>query len=310
MTYVLIMLGFVFLITGGNFLVAGSVAVARRLNVSALLIGLVLVGFGTSTPELLTSLVAVCKDSSGIAVGNVVGSNIANILLVLGTTAFLRPVPVQRKSFKRDSVFLIISTMVLIFALLWGVIGKFLGFLMCVTLAFYVFYSYKTEKQIKNDQSIVGQKKHTKISLLLSLAETIGGIVLTLYGAKLLVENAVLLAAVWGVDEKIVGLTVVAVGTSLPELITSIIASIKRQSELAFGNVVGSNIYNALFILGLTALFLPVKVPANVMPDIFIMCVATLLMLIIGRRGAVSRRAGALFLTLYIVYIIYLAQSV
>ena len=310
MIYLLIVIGFVLLIAGGNLLVDGSVAVARKLKVSPLLIGVVLVGFGTSTPELLTSMIAAYKGVDGIAVGNVIGSNIANIFLVLGLAAFLRPVPVHKKSFKRDGLFLIISTVVLVFALLCGTIGRFVGLLMCATLFFYVAYSYRTEKYIASETEHQDEIAEPVRSLLFSLVKTIGGIALTVYGARLLVDNSASLAQVWGVDAKIIGLTVVAVGTSLPELITSIVASLKKQSDLAFGNVVGSNIYNALFILGATALFLPISVPAHVVSDILVMCLATILMLIFGSRGRISRKMGALFLTLYVVYVIYLAQSI
>lgn len=307
-TYFLIVLGFVLLIAGGNLLVDGSVAVARKLNVSPLLIGLVLVGFGTSTPELLTSLVAAYRGVPGIAVGNVIGSNIANILLVLGVAAFLRPVAVQKKSFARDGLFLILSTGVLVMALLWGVIGALSGMIMCATLVFYVVFSYRTEK--KNRVKACDKNIKTSKSLLLSFAKAVIGILLTLYGARLLVENASLLAKAWGVSEKIIGLTVVAVGTSLPELVTSVVASLKNQSALAFGNVVGSNIYNALFILGVTALFLPVFVPPNVLVDILVMALATGLMLVFGRSGCLSRKVGTLFLALYVAYIFYLAQGI
>lgn len=307
MAYLLIILGFVLLIVGGNFLVDGSVAVARKLHVSSLLIGLILVGFGTSTPELLTSVIAAYKHAEGIAVGNVIGSNIANILLVLGVAAFLRPVPVRKKSFKRDSLFLSLSTVVLVFALMCGRIDFVLGFAMCAALAFYIFYSYKTEKHFPDSDD---GDETSKKSLLFAFIKTVLGIGLTLYGAQLLVDNAVALAKAWGVDEKIVGLTVVALGTSLPELMTSIVASLKKESAVAFGNVVGSNIYNALFILGATALFFPVVVPEHVMPDLLMMVAATMLMLIFGWRGRLSRGVGAVFISLYIAYIFYLAQSI
>ena len=305
MIYFLIVVGFALLLMGGNFLIDGAVMVAKKLKVSPLLIGLVLIGFGTSTPELLTSLIAAYKHVEGIAVGNVVGSNIANIFLVLGVAALLRPVPVAKKSFKRDSLFLLLSTGVLIFALLWGHIGFAMGLLMCLTLAFYVFYSYSTEKEIPEAEE-TGDNLSKK-SLSFALFKTVLGIGMTLYGAQLLVDNSVALATSWGVSEKVIGLTIVAIGTSLPELMTSIVASFKRQSAVALGNVIGSNIYNALFILGATALFLPVAVPASIESDVVVMTIATLLLLVAGFYSkCIGRKMGVLFLALYIAYLFYL----
>ena len=316
MIYILILIGCALLIFGGNILVDGAVSVARRMKVSSLLIGLTLVGFGTSTPELMTSLQAAYLHAEGISVGNVVGSNIANILLVLGVSAFLHPIVVHKSSFKRDSLFLCISTGVLILALLWGKINFFLGILMCATLGYYVYYSYETEKKQPKNPEAPAQtpeththKSNSHHELGLALAKTIIGIVLTVFGARVLVSNSMILAVKLGISETIIGLTIVALGTSLPELATSVIASIKKQSSLALGNVVGSNIYNALFILGLTAVFVNVNVPGDVLPNIAIMAISTILLLLFGFRGSLSKKVGLLFIVLYIFYIGYLAYT-
>lgn len=303
MVYLFLILGLVLLFVGGDWLVAGSVSVARRLKVSPLLIGLTLVGFGTSTPELLTSLLATYKGSAGIAVGNVVGSNTANILLVLGVAALLNPVHVKGKSFRRDALFLALSTFVLVSSLAFGSIGRLLGAIMVGALILYVVYSYKTEKEIPDDSE-------KPAPLFTSLIRTIIGISLTLLGAKLLVDNSVELAKAWGISEAVIGLTIVAVGTSLPELATSIMSSIKKHNDVAFGNVVGSNIYNALFILGMTALFMPVQIPAHMGLDMAIMSVATLLMIGIAFwHKKYSRLTGLLFLILYALYIAHLGGA-
>lgn len=300
MTYLLLALGLFLLFIGGDWLVAGSVAVARRLKVSPLLIGLTLVGFGTSTPELVTSLLATYKGAEGIAVGNVVGSNIANILLVLGVAALLNPVQVKGKSFKRDAAFLAFSTLVLVGASAFGTIGHLLGAVMVGALIFYVIYSYKTEKEIPDEAE-------KPAPFIRSLIRALIGILLTLLGAKLLVDNSVELARAWGISESVIGLTIVAVGTSLPELATSIMSAIKKHNDVAFGNVVGSNIYNALFILGVTALFMPVQIPSGMGLDLGIMTLVTALMIGIAfcfKRY--SRATGALFLALYALYIAHL----
>ena len=300
MTYLLLTVGLFLLFIGGDWLVAGSVAVARRMKVSPLLIGLTLVGFGTSTPELVTSLLATYKGAAGISVGNVVGSNIANILLVLGVAAFLNPVLVKGKSFKRDASFLAFSTLVLVGAASFGTIGRLLGAVMVGALIFYIIYSYRTEKQIPDD-------KERPAPLIPSLLRTISGILLTLLGAKLLVDNSVALARTWGVSEAVIGLTIVAIGTSLPELATSIMSAVKKHNDVAFGNVIGSNIYNSLFILGMTALFMPVQIPKGMWLDMSVMTAVTALMIGVAFTfKKYTRTTGFCFLILYALYIMYL----
>ena len=310
MIYILILLGFAMLIFGGNVLVDGAVAVAKRLQVSPLLIGLTLVGFGTSTPELMTSLFASAMNAEGIAVGNVVGSNIANVLLVLGVAASMYPISIGKASFKRDSLFLSLATGVLVFALLCGRIGFLMGVLMCATLGYYVYYSYRTEEKADhNSTKPYSIRDHYK-EIIKYTAKTIAGIAITVVGARILVINSVILAERWGVSETIIGLTIVALGTSLPELATSIIASLKKHSDLAWGNVIGSNIYNALFILGVTALFVPVQVPKNIWPDVLIMVMITALLLYLGHKGKLSQKVGWLFCALYALYVGYLAINI
>jgi len=300
MIYVWLIVGLVCLIYGGNWLVDGSVKLAKRLGVSPLLIGLTLVGFGTSTPELVTSLLAVFGKSEGIAVGNVVGSNIANILLVLGVAAVLSPVQVDLKSFRRDGTFLALSTLILVVAVLLGRIGHLMGVVLVGTLLIYVVYSYlsdKKQQQEQDDSSECGKP-------IVALGQTVVGIALTLLGAKLLVTNASLLAREWEISEKVIGLTIVAVGTSLPELITSIMSAIHKHNDVAFGNVVGSNIYNALFILGLTAMFMPIEIREKMGLDLWVMMGATVALIGIALwKKRFSRGIGILFLLAYTVYI-------
>ena len=303
MLYLGFIIGLVLLAVGGDTLVNGSVALARRFHVSVLLIGIVLVGFGTSTPELVASLVAVFQKppAPGIAIGNVVGSNIANILLVLGTAAVILPVLVDKKSFRRDAFFLTISTAALVIASVWGVIGFVSGVVLVALLLFYVLYSYRTEnqKQEEPEEKILPVWK--------GLLMAVGGIAMTLGGAKLLVSCSIKLAQLFGVSETVIGLTVVAIGTSLPELATSVSASLKKQNDLAFGNVVGSTIYNALFIPGTVALFAPIHVPKDISVSLAIMVFVTLLLIGLGFKGKISRVGGWVFLGLYAGYMICLA---
>lgn len=309
MIYIWLLSGLFLLAWGGDVMVNGSVALAKRLGVSSLLIGLTLVGFGTSTPELLTSLIAVYKQSPGIAVGNVVGSNIANILLVLGMAAFIVPVKVDVKAFRRDGAFLAVATLGLIIALIVGKINFIMGVILTALLVLYVAYSYysdkKEQKRLRAKENVPVQE--IKTPLFLSLVKAVGGIAMTILGAKLLVDNSIILAREWGVSEAVIGLTIVAVGTSLPELATSVASSFKGQSAVAFGNVVGSNIYNALFILGVTALFMPVAVPQSMTPDVVLMTLVTAVLIGIAFwKKQFSRRIGFAFLCAYAGYTYYL----
>lgn len=312
MVYLCLVLGLFLLFYGGDTLVNGSVSLAKRLGISPLLIGLTLVGFGTSTPELLTSLLAVFKGSDGIAVGNVVGSNIANILLVLGVAALIMPVKVDVKSFRRDGGFLALSTLALIAAIFIGHINFGMGALLVGLLVVYIVYSYVSDKKYqKAKKAAAAEIKEiegdTPEPVWKAILKTVGGIGLTMLGAKLLVDNSIILARNWGISEAIIGLTIVAVGTSLPELATSIAASLKKHNDVAFGNVVGSNIYNALFILGVTALFMPVVVPASMTTDVILMTLVTAVLIGIAFwKRCFSRQVGFAFLCAYAGYTYYL----
>ncbi|MBR4927346.1 MAG: calcium/sodium antiporter [Alphaproteobacteria bacterium] len=306
MIYLWLVLGLCLLAFGGNTMVSGAVALAKKMGISTLLIGLTLIGFGTSTPELLTSLLAVIKGSNGIALGNVVGSNTANILLVLGLSAIISPVVVDVKAFKRDGGFLALSCVMLVLALLLGQISRLFGGVLVAMLVGYIVYSYITDKQ-QNASAESTLTTEPKTSVWLDLIKTVGGIALMMLGAKLLVDNAIILARSWGVSEAVIGLTIVAVGTSLPELAASVISAFKGHTDVAFGNVVGSNIYNALFILGITAVFYPIAVPQTMGADVWIMTAITAVLIGIAVwQKRFSRFVGFAFLGTYVLYNYYL----
>ena len=308
MIYALLILGLVLLAFGGDTMVSGAVALAKKMGLSTLLIGLTLIGFGTSTPELLTSIMAAIKGSNAIALGNVVGSNIANILLVLGVAALIAPVNVDIKAFKRDGGFLGISCVMLILALFLGQIGFIMGAILVAMLIGYIGYSYISDK--KQQSKKINETESTETPVMpiwLALIKTFGGIALMMLGAKLLVDNSIILARNWGVSEAVIGLTIVAVGTSLPELATSVMSAIRGHNDVAFGNVVGSNIYNTLFILGCTALFLPIAVPASMGTDIWLMTAITSILIGIALwQKRFSRSIGFAFLCAYVGYNYYL----
>ncbi len=296
--------GLFLLFYGGDVMVSGAVQLARRLGVSPLLIGLTLVGFGTSTPELLTSLLAALDGSPGIAIGNVVGSNIANILLVLGAAAAIYPVAVDVKSFRKNAVFLVVSALLLTFGVWFGQFGPFFGACLVGLLIFYVWYMYRTDDG-NSALSESDEKSSSRGSVFLTF-KTLLGIALTVLGAKLLVDNAVLIARAFQISEAVIGLTLVAVGTSLPELAVSVMAAFRRQNDVAFGNVVGSNIYNALFVLGFPALFVTIPAEKSMLTDSLIMSGVTgVLIALAFAFGRISRWLGVLFLAGYAAYVFF-----
>jgi len=312
--------GLVLLFAGGEFLVRGAVNIATRLGVSPLVIGLTLVGFGTSTPELVTSVQAALAGAPGIAYGNIVGSNIANILLIVGIAAMLAPIAVASSALKRDG--LVMVSVAVIFAALTAVmpLGRVAGILFVAALALYVWTAFRQERVATGgDHGAVHDKsaalrevdpaldpgKPAQTSLLASILIAVGGLVLVVLGGGFLVDGAVALARGMGISETVIGLTIVALGTSMPELVTSVVAGLKKQGDLAFGNIIGSNIYNILGIGGFTALIAPGSVPAEIVTfDNLVMVGVSLLLLLVAWTGLrISRWEGAALLCGYAVYV-------
>ncbi|MGE0626111.1 MAG: calcium/sodium antiporter [Pseudomonadales bacterium] len=311
MTTLHILLGLVLLVAGGDLLVRGGTSLARRLGVSNLMIGLTLVGFGTSTPELITSLDAAFAGSPGIAVGNVVGSNTANILLILGLAALVHPIATPPTMMRRDGTAVLVAAVACLVVVLMGELERWVGVVLVAVLIAYVGFTYLREHtgstaELPSPDGLPIDNPH---SAPLALALALIGLVLSFFGAHLLVTGAISLAATLGISETIVGLTVVAVGTSLPELAASLVAAARRQSDIAIGNILGSNIYNVLGILGVTAIVKPIPVPDVIARlDIWVMLAATVAMLVFARTGrCLSRREGAVFVLAYAGYVGYLA---
>jgi cation:H+ antiporter len=313
----LILGGLLLLAAGGEALVRGAVRVAERLGVSPLLIGLTLVGFGTSMPELVTSVQAAIAGSPGIAVGNAVGSNIANILLILGVTALLCPIAVATNALRRDGV------LVLAVALLLAVVGFLLplgrpvGALFLAGLVAYLVYAWRQESRGTDGHCAGGLKAEAfeathpglhapaRPGIGRPLALALGGLAMVVLGGRLLVDGAIGMALALGIPETVIGLTIVAVGTSLPELVTSVIAAIRRQSDMALGNVLGSNLYNILGILGVTALASPTIVPPEIARfDSLVMVAVSAALLVFAWTGLrIGRREGAVLLAGYAAYL-------
>lgn len=305
MEYIYIVAGLIGLFFGGEALVRGSVGIAKRLGMSSLLIGLTVVGFGTSTPELLVSVQAALDDVPAIAIGNIVGSNIANILLIGGLTCLVWPIRVSGATLKRDAGVMIAAAMVLVPIFMTGQIGRLTGFLLLAGLIGYLVWAYLQPGDAAEDDVDGAVPKSIPVSVLW----VVGGLVVLIFGARFLVTGATNIARDFGLSEAFIGLTIVAVGTSLPELATSIIAAFRKQSEIAIGNIVGSNIFNVLGILGVTALIAPIPVEARFLTfDLPVMIAASVLFaVLLLTRPIVGRVLGVGLLILYVVYV-YFAQ--
>ncbi|GJL92199.1 calcium/sodium antiporter [Hyphococcus sp.] len=301
--------GLVLLTLGAEALIQGASALARKLGMSELLIGLTLVGFGTSSPELVSSVGAALAGSPGVAVGNVVGSNIANILLILGLSALIAPIAVGEKGFRRDAIVLAGATLAAIGVSLTGEFGRLAGALFLAALLAYLGWAYLSEKANGQAQAEAASAPHN--STFISILFAVAGLGLLGFGAHLLVTGAIGIAKVFHVSETLIGLTIVALGTSLPELVTSVMASLRGKSDLALGNIVGSNIYNLFGILGATALIHPVAAPADIVHfDNWVMLAATAVLILFAiTRNRIERWEGAVLTTAYAGYIIYLAAS-
>lgn len=312
MEYVLLIIGFALLVKGADWFVDGSSDIAQLLRVPPILIGLTIVALGTSAPEATVSIIAAVQGTADVAVGNVVGSNIFNITLVVGLAAAIYPLQVQNEMIVKQIPFALLAAVAL-FALgsdmlLQGstenILSRSDGIIFFLFLAIFMYYiievglkSRKETKAIKD--SNVKWGKSTLITLL--------GLAAIILGGQFVVTNATEIALSWGMSEALVGLTIVAIGTSLPELVTSISAALKNESEIALGNVVGSCIFNILFVLGAASLISPLTINPIIFTDIWIMIVLTILLLIFSRTSfRIGRREGIILALIYVVYTIYI----
>lgn len=308
MDYLYLLGGIVGLFLGGEALVRGSVGIARRMAIPPLLIGLTVVGFGTSTPELLVSVDAALRGVPDIALGNVVGSNIANILLIVGLSALVWPIRVLGDTLRRDTAVMMAAALILVPVFAMGLMSRPAGALLVAALAAYLIWAYRSAGQ--SPATAEAEDAAPPAPILLSLIWVGGGLVALMLGARFLVDGAVNIARDFGLSEAFIGLTIVAVGTSLPELATSLIAAIRRQSEIAIGNVVGSNIFNILGILGVTAVIAPIPVAPRFLGfDLPVLIgVSLLLTVLLLTQPRIGRLTGLIMLAGYAAYVI-LAQG-
>ena len=300
----------VVLSAGAELLVRGSVSLAERLRVSSFVIGLTVVGFGTSTPELFTSIAAALRDSPDLAVGNVVGSNIFNVAFILGFTALIVPIPCDYRGMRTELVWTVVAALAVFVALATGGwLGRVPGALFLLALALYIGRAFRkgrrdAEEHAGRDVGHVLGLDHGPWGIASGLAFVATGLVLLVFGANLLVGSAIDLARDLGVSELAIALTVVAGGTSAPELFSSLIAGLRRQPELAVGNILGSNVFNILGILGSAAVITPQKVHAQVfgLDAPVMLAVSLLLFPLVRSQARIARVEGLLLLVLYVAY--------
>ncbi|USN54050.1 MAG: calcium/sodium antiporter [Candidatus Nomurabacteria bacterium] len=308
----LLLLGLALLIVGAESLVRGAASLAKRWGVSTLVIGLTIVAFGTSSPELIVNIVSAAKGTADIAVGNILGSNIANILLILGISSFIRPMEVKRQTVWREIPFAILAAVLIVImgndiffdGSAINAITRTDGFTLMAVFFIFMFYAFSVSR-VEGDQGEDVKTYPSGTSALLIL----GGLIGLYFGGQLLVDNAVTLARLAGLSEAIIGLTVVAVGTSLPELATSVVAAARGHNDIAIGNIVGSNIFNVFWVLGLTAVILQIPFSGTITFDAIFAAGVTILLFLamfVGKKNQLTRWEGTTFLLLYVLYISYL----
>ena len=318
--YFNVIVGFMFLLGGAEVLVRGAVGLAERLGVSKLVIGMTVIAFGTSMPELIVSLNASLSGSSGLAIGNLVGSNIANILLILGATGLIMPITSNAKSLRPDSWLLAAGTLVFVVMTVDEIIGLFEGLILIILFSGFLYFTYLREVNTGNQngtghyQSEVEELKAVPKAIWSTCVLVVLGLACLIGGSELLVDGGVAIARKFGVSETVIGLTIIAFGTSLPELAASIVAAIRKHTDLALGNVLGSNIFNIIGIVGIVAVVRPFQVPSRVTNfDMWVMISTTLIFLfcvVVGRNTVIPRLVAGAFIMVYLAYVVIIANGV
>ena len=300
--------GLVLLMVGADYLVRGAVGVARCLNVSPLVIGLTVVALGTSLPELVISLKAALSGSPGITVGNIVGSNIANILLILGIAGLIAPIRCSRMAIIRDGTAMLSATAIFIAAGLLGALNLAYGVIGILLLAGYLYGSYRSDKKSGDGVHVQEASDVEPIggAIWLSILAVVAGLAGVVIGAELLINGAQGLARAFGVSEEVIGLTLVAFGTSVPELATTVVAALRRHADVALGNVIGSNLFNLIGVMAIVTCFVPIELPAQIVKfDLWVMAGVSAMMIQFMYSGLrLSRGEASLFLATYVAYLV------
>ena len=313
MVYFLLVLGFIILLSGAEFMVRGAVGIAERLNISKAMVGMTIVALGTSSPEFVVSLNAALSNSSGLAIGNVIGSNIANIFLVIGFSGLVAPIIVKTNEYKKDGFILLVGTFLFVLLAFRKVYDITSGITLLVFFIGFLSYTYskakKTSVSATNPRSSRettdgGDLDQNTAKLILFLLLGFGGLI---NGADLLVKSGIELARKFGIHESIIGLSVMAFGTSLPELAATAVAAFRKHSDIALGNIIGSNIFNIVGVMGIISIINPLDVPIRIIFfDMWVVLIATLLLMpfMLGNFDKINRYHSSILLIIYLIYII------
>lgn len=309
----LILIGFVLLIKGADFLVNGSVGIAKKFHIPEIIIGLTIVSIGTSMPELIVSITSAIEGYSDMAIGNVVGSNVANLLLILGVAAVLQPIVLKKETRLIEIPICLAVSVIFYFICNYGqnvtktegliLIGLFVLFIIYTIIMAIKGNEFDKEEQIENEEN----KNEKDMPVLKSIFNVILGIIALKFGGDLVVNNAVKVAEWFGLSEKIISVTILAIGTSLPELVTTVSAAVKKESDIAIGNILGSNIFNMLLIIGVSALIKPITYNLSYNIDMYIAIIAVSVLFLfsyIPPKNKMSRANGIIYLMIYVAYII------
>jgi len=314
---ILFIFGFICLIKGADFLVEGASSIAKKYNISNLVIGLTIVAFGTSMPELIVSSFASVQGSIGVAMGNIIGSNISNTLLILGVSAIIYPLLVKRSTVNKEiplSLLVVVAVWVMvndkiIDGNITNALSRIDGLILILFFVIFIYYTFSIKKNQSGILEKIGDEKIKQYKFLTAVGLIFIGLVGLFVGGKWIVDGAILFAKYFGISETLIGLTIVAVGTSLPELAASGMAAYKKKTDIAVGAVVGSNIFNLLWVLGISAIIRPMPFDASLNYDflfLFVITILALFLIFIGKKNVIGRKEGWTLVSLYIIYIIFL----
>ena len=313
MSFILLIIGFFFLIKGADLFVDGAASIARKFNIPSMIIGLTIVAMGTSAPEAAVSITSSLSGQNDMSVANVVGSNFFNILVVLGVSSLISKLPVQKNTIKKDTPFLLIVSGLLVVFGINKYISRIEGLILLIVFVYFLYSTVKMAKSATNLDSssdneiaLAESDTTTQTPILKTVILSVIGILGIVIGGDMVVDSATSIATLFGMSANLVGLTIVAIGTSLPEFVTSIVAIKKGETEIAIGNVIGSNIFNILLVLGLATFISPITISTLALIDIiFMLCITILLYLFMKKDYSLLKKHGIILVGIYIVYMSY-----
>lgn len=310
LTYIILIIGFVLLVKGADFFVEGAAAVAKKLMVPVFIIGMTVVAMGTSAPECAVTITASVKGSNEMAISNVIGSNIFNLMVVCGVCALFSPLAIKKETLKKEFPFsIIVAAVLFIMGILGGAAGHLDGIILMIIFAFFLIWMVSSAKKAMREGKEVAAEDVQELATWRCIVYIAGGLVAIVLGGQMVVNSAETIALRFGMSETLVGLTICSIGTSLPELVTSVVAAKKNQAGMALGNVIGSNIFNILLVGGLASAISPIAVTMDNLIDLIILIVLSLyIMLLVWKKQRLSRGGGISMLVIYAVYMVYICM--